>query len=245
MLSIRMQAVADLVSDGMRIADIGTDHGFVPIALVSAGRCPYAVAADVRRGPLSHAAENIRKYGLSEVIETRLSDGLEKIKPGEADSIIIAGMGGMLMIRILEEGREVIASAKELILQPQSDIPQVRIWLQSHGFVIISERIALDAGKYYFMMKAVHGKAPAHDTADDLYGKCLLEAGDKLLQLYLEDEEKKLCDIWDGLLRQTSEKSRQRLSELTELIKINRIARNRNQMALDRKEGSDDSSDTY
>ena len=105
MLSIRMQAVADLVSDGMRIADIGTDHGFVPIALVSAGRCPYAVAADVRRGPLSHAAENIRKYGLSEVIETRLSDGLEKIKPGEADSIIIAGMGGMLMIRILEEGR--------------------------------------------------------------------------------------------------------------------------------------------
>ena len=109
MLSIRMRAVADLVTDGLRVADIGTDHGFVPIALVSEGRCPSAIAADVRSGPLSHAAENIRRQGLSDVIETRLSDGLKKIDPGEAEAVIIAGMGGMLMIRILDDGQDGIS----------------------------------------------------------------------------------------------------------------------------------------
>ena len=245
MLSIRMRAVADLVSDGLRIADIGTDHGFVPIALVSEGRCPHAIAADVRSGPLSHAAENISKHALSEMIETRLSDGLEKISAGEAEAIIIAGMGGILMMRILEEGRSVIAGAKELILQPQSDIPQVRSWLQGHGFAIIRERIVLDAGKYYFMMKAVPGCPADMDAADRMYGPCLRKAGDRLLQSYLEDEEIKLLDIREGLQSQPGEKSRLRLQEIEDLLKINRLARERNQTALDRKEGSDDGTDTY
>ena len=245
MLSIRMKAVADLVSDGMRIADIGTDHGFVPIALVSEGRCPSAIAADVRRGPLSHADENIRKHGLSEVVETRLSDGLHNISPGEADAVIVAGMGGMLMIRILEEGSDVTACAKELILQPQSDIPQVRRWLQSHGFAIVRERIVLDAGKYYFIMKTVPGSAADMDAADAMYGPCLLKTGDLLLKSYLEDEARKLMDIREGLQAQTGEKSRLRLQEIEDLLKLNRQAQERNRTALERKEGSDDSSDTY
>lgn len=245
MLSIRMRAVADLVTDGLRVADIGTDHGFVPIALVSEGRCPSAIAADVRRGPLSHAAENIRRHALSDVIETRLSDGLKEIRPGEAQAVIIAGMGGMLMIRILEEGRDVIAAARELILQPQSDIPQVRRWLRSNGFSIISERITLDAGKYYFMMKAVSGKGPAYDAADEQYGYCLLAAGDSLLQKYLEEEAEKLKDIKQSLRIQTTEKSRQRLKEIELLLQINLKAQKRNQMAFDRRESSDDSAETY
>ena len=244
MLSIRMRAVADLVTDGLRVADIGTDHGFVPIALVSEGRCPSAIAADVRSGPLSHAAENIRKQGLSDVIETRLSDGLKKIDPGEAEAVIIAGMGGMLMIRILEDGQDVISAARELILQPQSDIPQVRRWLNVNGFHIICERIALDAGKYYFMMKAVPGKGPEYDAADEQYGYCLLNAGDRLLQKYLEEEAGKLKDIRQALIIQTTEKSRQRLKEIDLLQQINFAAQERNQKALDRRDGSDDSSGT-
>ncbi len=244
MLSIRMRAVADLVTDGLRVADIGTDHGFVPIALVSEGRCPSAIAADVRKGPLSHAAENIRKHALSDVIETRLSDGLKEIRPGEVQAVIIAGMGGMLMMRILEEGRDVISAARELILQPQSDIPQVRRWLQLNGFHIICEKTALDAGKYYFMMKAVPGVGPEYDVADMQYGYCLLRSGDQLLQKYLEEEAVKLRDIRQALGTQKTEKSRKRLEEIDDLLKINQKAQERIQIALKGKDDTDESTET-
>ena len=101
-LSIRMQAVADMVTPGGRIADIGTDHGYVPIYLVEQNKTDHAIAMDVRKGPLARAGENIVRFGCSDRIETRLSDGLAMLKPGEADTVIIAGMGGLLTIRILE-----------------------------------------------------------------------------------------------------------------------------------------------
>ena len=100
-LSIRMQAVADMVTPGGRIADIGTDHGYVPIYLVEQNKTDHAIAMDVRKGPLARAGENIVRFGCSDRIETRLSDGLAMLKPGEADTVIIAGMGGLLSIRIL------------------------------------------------------------------------------------------------------------------------------------------------
>ena len=92
-LSIRMQAVADMVTPGGRIADIGTDHGYVPIYLVEQNKTDHAIAMDVRKGPLARAGENIVRFGCSDRIETRLSDGLAMLKPGEADTVIIAGMG--------------------------------------------------------------------------------------------------------------------------------------------------------
>ena len=121
-LSERLATAASLVSEGNKLADVGTDHGYVPICLVLEKKIPGAVAMDINRGPLVRAREHIRQYGLETYIQTRLSDGVAALAPGEADSILAAGMGGGLVMHILSEGQEVCRKAKELILQPQSEL---------------------------------------------------------------------------------------------------------------------------
>ena len=125
-LSKRLEAVAGMVTAGMRLADIGTDHGYLPIHLVKRGMIPSAIAMDVNKGPLMRAQEHIRAEGLEDKIITRLSDGLKNLKKNEADIMIAAGMGGGLVIRILSEGDGEIKGIKEYILQPQSEIKKVR-----------------------------------------------------------------------------------------------------------------------
>ena len=115
-LSKRMQRLASLVAGGNRLADVGTDHGYIPIALIEEGRIPGAIAMDVNQGPLLRAEAHIREFGLSTYIETRRSDGLAGLAPGEADTVLIAGMGGRLTVRILEEGGHCLGAVKELIL---------------------------------------------------------------------------------------------------------------------------------
>ena len=118
-LSLRLSAIAGLVTRGNRLVDVGCDHGYLPVSLYLDGKIPGAIAMDVRKGPLSRAQEHISQYGLDAYIETRLSDGLEALKPGEGDTLVIAGMGGPLMERILTDGAEVRESFREMILQPQ------------------------------------------------------------------------------------------------------------------------------
>ena len=154
-ISKRLEAVADMVTSGCRIVDVGTDHGYIPIFLTEAGKITHAIAGDVNRGPLQKAVEHISQYGLEEQIETRLSDGLAAVQPGEADSIIIAGMGGPLTVRILKEGKAVADQCRELILQPQSDIRQVRSYLEEIGWHIVREEMIFEDGKFYPMMRAV------------------------------------------------------------------------------------------
>ncbi len=175
-LSKRLAAVAALVGENKRLLDVGTDHGYIPIALVLEGRVPSALACDINEGPLAKAKENIEKYKLDTKISTRLSDGLKNVAAGEADSIVIAGMGGLLMEDILEFGRAHgrLDSVSELILQPQSDIWQVRHWLHHHGWMIDKEDMVLDAGKYYMMMRAVRGTQKYEHEYEYIYGKCLI-----------------------------------------------------------------------
>ncbi|ADL33664.1 hypothetical protein bpr_I0922 [Butyrivibrio proteoclasticus B316] len=135
------------------VADIGCDHGYVSIYLVESGIASRAIAMDVRKGPLSGALNNIHDFGFSDHIKTRLSDGLKALEPGEADAIIIAGMGGKLMMRILEEGDPVALGVRFGVLQPQSDLDEFRKYLRDKGYVILDEKIVFDDGKYYFPMK--------------------------------------------------------------------------------------------
>lgn len=135
------------------VADIGCDHGYVSIYLVESGIASRAIAMDVRKGPLSGALNNIHDFGFSDHIKTRLSDGLKALEPGEADAIIIAGMGGKLMMRILEEGDPAALGAYFGVLQPQSDLDEFRKYLRDKGYVILDEKIVFDDGKYYFPMK--------------------------------------------------------------------------------------------
>ena len=152
-LSKRLRAVADLVPGGTVLADVGTDHAYIPIALVEEGKIPRALAMDINQGPLMRAEENIKAHGLEEKIEIRLSDGLEKMKKGEADAVLIAGMGGLLTVRILSGKREIL-DGTTLVLQPQSDLPSVRGWLAEEGYAITAEDLVLEDGKYYPMMRA-------------------------------------------------------------------------------------------
>lgn len=164
-MSERLLSVASLVTPGSRTADIGTDHGYVPVYLVENGIVDAAIAMDLRKGPLARAQETVNGAGLSDRIELRISDGLEKLKPGEADTAVIAGMGGMLICRILTAHPATTASLKELVLEPQSEVDKVRRLLSEIGFAITDERMIFEDGKYYPIIKAE--KCPSSSGADN------------------------------------------------------------------------------
>lgn len=161
-LSKRLQTVAGLVTSAGVIADIGTDHAYIPIYLLEEKRAVRAIAMDVNRGPLERAKEHVREAKLEELVDLRLSDGLERLNPGEADSVIIAGMGGGLVIRILEAGDKRAGAAhlaREYILQPQSELEKVREYLLGAGYRFVQEEMVLDEGKYYPMMRVLPPKS--------------------------------------------------------------------------------------
>lgn len=228
-LSQRLQAVASLVSVGHRVADIGTDHAYLPIYLMQEGRAAAVIAMDVNKGPLKKAGEHVEQSGLKEKIELRLSDGFEKLKPFEADTAVLAGMGGPLMIRILEEYQETTLSLKECILQPQSEIAKVRAFLLEKGFLFLKEDMVKEDGKYYPMMKAAvpraygadskessQGASSAWDETEIRYGKLLLEMRHPVLKEFL-DRESTLCSrIIEGLEGRAGEVAAKRRGELGE-----------------------------
>ncbi len=185
-MSRRMQKLASLVTEGNRLADVGTDHGYIPIALVQAGKIPSAIAMDVNRGPLARAEAHIREAGLATYIETRLSDGLRELGAEDADTVLIAGMGGMLILRILTEGIPHLSGVEELILQPQSDVYRVRDWLQKHGYRVETEELVEEDGKYYPMMRAVRGQERRMEQAELYYGKADVPRSPEVLRSYLE-----------------------------------------------------------
>ncbi len=214
-LSKRMQRLISLITEGNRLADVGTDHGYVPIALVRDKKIPSAIAMDVNRGPLARAGEHIRESGLSTYIETRLSDGLEKLCPGEADTVLIAGMGGMLTIRILEGGGHCLHTVKELVLQPQSDIHRVRKWLCENQYQITVEDIVEEDGKYYPMMRAVHGPERKPEQAELYYGKIEIQRSPEVLLSCLQAELARNRKVMD-MLRQSGREDTKRGQEVAE-----------------------------
>lgn len=156
-LSIRLKTVAEAVTPGNRVADIGTDHGYVPIYLVKNNLSPGGIAMDVNKGPLEKAKEHIRAEKLSGKIATRLGNGLAPLEPGETDTVVIAGMGGDLICKILKAKPEFLIEGKELILQPQSEWFKVRQILKEYRYQIEKEWFLKEDGKYYVIIKAELG----------------------------------------------------------------------------------------
>lgn len=227
-ISERLQTAAAMVSDGYTLADVGTDHGYIPIYLLEQKKIPSAIAMDINEGPLERAKEHIRLYGLEPYIQTRLSDGVEALMPGETDSILIAGMGGGIVMHILEDGKEVCHAAKELILQPQSELERVRSYLMENGYEILAEEMVLEEEKFYPMMKVRY--TGTFSTAEDvemlklsyLYGGLLLEKRHPVLKTYLEKEQKLFLGIRENLEKQPeSEKIVNRLKEVKETLYYN------------------------
>ena len=222
-LSKRLTAVADMITAGNSIADIGTDHGYIPIYMAQKGLTLKAIAMDVNAGPLERACDNIKRYGVEKIVSTRLSDGLKKLNPGEAESIIIAGMGGLLTIRILSDCPDVRNSAKELILSPHSDVNLVRRYLADNNFCITDENIVLEDDKFYFIIRAHAGSMKLNDEVEEWYGQILLSDRNEILHQYLIREEAKRLTIRQKMTANGSSRM-ERIEELEHELSIIRKA---------------------
>ena len=218
-LSQRLSSVASMVTAGNCLVDVGTDHGYVPIYLYQRNVIPLAIAMDVNKGPLERDTLPIAESGMQEAIATRLSDGLAALKPGEADSVVIAGMGGPLIIRILSAYPEVTASLKELILQPQSEIPEVRMWLYEQGYEIVEEHMVFEDGKYYPMFKAVkNSQAEKLTDLEYKFGKLSVLEEKSVLKAYLVREIANKQTILKKLNEENTEKSRNRIEQIAAIL---------------------------
>ena len=225
-ISNRLTTAAALVTQGYTLADVGTDHGYIPIYLLQQKKIPSAIAMDINEGPLERAKEHIALYGLQAYIQTRLSDGVAALKPGEVEAVLIAGMGGGLVMHILKDGEKVCQSAKELILQPQSEIERVREFLREAGYTILAEDMVYEDGKFYPMMKVQYqGENVEELKLSDLYGGLLLQNRHPVLKTFLEKERLIYTGIKENLAKQpASEKIRMRLAEVEDILHYNELA---------------------
>ena len=151
-LDPRLAKCAEFVREGVRVADIGTDHGYLPIWLLQAGKAEFAVAADINREPLDSAVRNAEKYGETERMRFVLSDGLHGLTAEDAEDIIIAGMGGELILRIMSEAPWLCDAEKHLVLQPMTTAAQLRSGLAALGFWIDREEAVFDGKKIYSVL---------------------------------------------------------------------------------------------
>ncbi|WP_051538106.1 class I SAM-dependent methyltransferase [Butyrivibrio proteoclasticus] len=177
-MSERLLTVADMLGtagDNLKVADVGCDHGYVSIYLLLKEIATKAIAMDVRKGPLSGAEKNIAEFGLSQSISTRLSDGLTALKEGEANSVIIAGMGGKLMMRLLSDVSLSKLGIERAVLQPQSELDLFRQFLRDNNYQILEERVIFEDGKYYFPTKV------SFANGDSSFNKVLSQVEEELV----------------------------------------------------------------
>ena len=198
-LNERLLTAVQFVREGSRLADVGTDHGYLPIFLILEGRISFAIAADINRGPLDKADENIHKYALDGKIKTVLCDGLRSIDKDEVDDVAIFGMGGELIVKILDEAPWLKDAAKRLILQPMTHPEKLRKYLADNGYRIIGEALSFDKGKIYQTICAEYdGIIRKFDDIILLYGEYILKNGGELLSVQMEIDSKKLSRKIEG-----------------------------------------------
>lgn len=169
-LTERLRAIADLVPPCGAAADIGTDHGYIPIYLCQAGRIRRAIASDIHEGPAERARIHAAAEHLAGKISVRVGPGLLPLAPGEADGAVIAGMGGLMICRILEEGRHIAENMDWLVLQPQNHSSDLRRWLAAHGYCISRERLVKDGGQIYQILQVRRGVMEPMTEAEEEAG---------------------------------------------------------------------------
>ncbi|MCT4594573.1 MAG: class I SAM-dependent methyltransferase [Anaeromicrobium sp.] len=203
-LTKRLDKIAKFVKEGAKIADIGTDHAYIPVYLAEKNIVSRAIACDVNEGPLNIAKKNIMENGLEHKIETRIGSGLKPLKMGEVDTAIIAGMGGLLISTILEESMEIAKSLDRLILQPMVAQEELRIWLNKNGFIIEKEGLVIDDGKMYEVIVTKKGFEEIEDSIYYDVGKRLIEDKDPLLKEFITNKIAKYEKLLYNLSKQKS-----------------------------------------
>lgn len=219
-LSKRLRFIADHIDKCDSLIDIGTDHGYIPIYAVKNNLCNRAIASDVNKGPVEKARLNASLEGVSSQVQVRLGGGLETVKKGEVESVIIAGMGGNLIINILEKDKEKLPLYKFMILQPAQNPEVLREYLYTNGYDIISEDLCQDEGIFYelFKVKKNKGNNVSIEPIYYEFSLILLKEKHPLMYSYLVSKEKKYIKI-SKLIKEESESGKIRKKEVIEKLK--------------------------
>lgn len=217
-LSERLQKIADLIPRGARLADIGTDHAYIPAYLAQNGTIEYAVASDVIEGPLNHARNTVRETQTESIVDIRLGNGLKTVSAGEVNAVVIAGMGGILISEILSDAPDVIQKCDTVLLQPMTGIYELRKYLRGK-FTIVKESIAKENEKLYLILSVKYG-ADTEEATDEAYlyvGKYLFdhrpEHFDEYFDKIIGQLEKKLVG-----LRRSRGDANEKIEELEALL---------------------------
>lgn len=217
-ISDRLKYIGDMVEKCECIADIGTDHAYLPIYLVENGICKTVIASDINKGPVEKAERNIRFFNRTNEIKCRLGSGLTTISPGEVNSAIIAGMGGNLIKDILEEGMYIFKELDYVILQPVQNADVLRKYIYESGYNVLDEELCKDENKYYEIIKIKYNNKI--NRLDDIYyeiSKKLLEKKHPLLEEYIYFRIRKYDKIIKDII-DTSNMAKKRKTELEEKI---------------------------
>lgn len=220
-LSKRLQFIADHIDRCKTIIDVGTDHGYIPIYSVKNNLCEKAIASDINKDPVKKAEMNAALEGVKSSVEVRLGGGLEVINIGDAEAVVIAGMGGNLIRDILEKDIEKTASFKYLILQPAQNPEVLREYLYNNGYEIMEEDLCLDEGIYYELFKVKKINTAEKVSLDPIYYEIsprLLKDKNKLMLSYLESKEEKYSKIL-GFIKDTSESALKRRKDIEDKLK--------------------------
>ena len=217
-LSPRLKTIADSIQGFETVADIGSDHAYLPIYLVKNKQVKSVIATDVNKGPVRIAKGRIRSHGAEEAIKVRQGDGLQAIKLGEAEVIVIAGMGGLLIRDILEKDESTARSAAMLILQPMRDSDKVRRWLVENSFDIIDEELVKEQDKIYEVIWAVPADKPGVAKGLMLIGDKVIEKRHPLVLEFINRKTKELEKVMASLELMDTENCRDRAAECKERL---------------------------
>ena len=198
-ISKRLLCCASMVQPGSRVADIGTDHGYLGIYLLQSGAARHVIACDLRKDPLENARRNAKLFGVDGAMELRLSDGLEKILPDEVDTVVMAGMGGDLIQKILSQCPWRKREGLQFILQPQSAGNVLRRWLCEDGFEIQREEPVQDGHFLYTVMDIRQGEPAPLTPGTEYASPAVLASGSPLVGNYLARVENALQETVRGL----------------------------------------------
>ena len=214
-LQPRLQLLADMVPADTRLADIGTDHGYLPVWLLQQGKITYAIASDINAEPLNHARQSAKEYGVSG-IDFRLCGGLDAINPAGVDTIAIAGMGGETIIHILEQAPWTKDGKHTLLLQPMTKTELLRDWLTDNGYCFTKERLVWDKDFLYPVMQVTAGMQPKLSALQRRAGVAMSD--DPLYGEYLSQHIARLQRAIDGMNSSHNDGNQAKVQEFSALL---------------------------
>lgn len=221
--SKRIEILSSLIKEGESVADIGTDHGWLPILLIEREKSPWVIASDISAKSLKKLDGKLSDSKYSSKIRALVSDGLKEFKEPYPETLVMAGMGGDLIIKILEESIEKVRLSQGLVFQANTKRDELRRFLHSNGWFIVEEKAFFDEGIYYNIFRAEKGRENSYEDFEYRYGKLLVDNKNQALKEYLLKEKKGLVDLIIKL-KNLNKPPLKRIGDLEEILRINKEA---------------------